>query len=54
MYSLADGQVFMLANKKVWQLSGSGTNWNLMTANINAAGNGNLYEQASPRGDYPN
>jgi hypothetical protein len=54
VYNLADGQVFMLSNKKVWQYSGSGTNWNLMIANITAtavaAAGGDLYENASPGG----
>jgi hypothetical protein len=44
----------MLSNKKVWQYSGSGTNWNLMIANITAtavaAAGGDLYENASPGG----
>jgi hypothetical protein len=54
VYNLADGQVFMLSNKKAWQYSGSGTNWNLMIANVTAtaiaAANGDLYENASPGG----
>jgi hypothetical protein len=54
VYNLADGQVFMLSNKKAWQYSGSGTTWNLMIANVTAtavaASNGDLYENASPGG----
>jgi len=47
LYSIQDGQLYMLAAGKVWQYSGSGTNWNLLTANTTAtsiaAADGDLY-----------
>ncbi len=54
VYTLEDGQVFMLAGKKAWQYSGSGTSWNLLTSNVSptaiAAANGDFYFTLSSLG----
>ncbi len=50
-YSVADGFVYILADKKVYQYSNSGTSWNLTLSNVTdsavAAADGDLYQLSS-------